>query len=438
MIASPPTHTPGRRRGWPRVLAIIVLLVALLVAWLLLRRAHRTTAPNAPPVAATVLQQPALIARGAYLARAGDCAACHTARGGPPYAGGRSLATPFGAVPAPNLTPDRATGLGDWSFEDFWQAMHEGRGRHGRLLYPAFPYTSYTRVSRDDALALFAWLRTLTPVRQASAPPALAFPYNLRLSLDAWRALYFRPGVFQRDPRQSAQWNRGAYLVQGLGHCNECHVARDSLGAVAGASLSGGQIPMQNWYAPDLSTHANGGLEGWQTQDIVSLLKTGQSARGAAFGPMADVVAQSTQYLRDDDLAAIATYLQSLPARPAPANAPGPDRALIGQGAKLYADRCAACHGTDGNGIAGVYPPLDGNSAVNEPAGINAIRVVLLGGFAPVTVGNPRPYSMPPFAQQLSDAEVAAVVSYVRQAWSNHAGAVADRDVARYRHTPIE
>jgi mono/diheme cytochrome c family protein len=153
---------------------------------------------------------------------------------------------------------------------------------------------------------------------------------------------------------------------------------------------------------------------------------------------MAEVVAQSTQYLRDDDLTAIATYLQSLPARPAPAMTSGPDRAVIGQGAKLYLDRCAACHGADGKGVVGVYPPLDGNSAVSEPAGINAIRVVLLGGFAPVTAGNPRPYSMPPFAQQLSDAEVAAVVSYVRQAWSNHAPAAPERDVARYRHTPIE
>lgn len=439
MTAPGPIPAQRRRRGWLRWLLAIVLLLALLLAWLSLRRAHDTAATNAPPVTAAVLQQPQLIARGAYLARAGDCAACHTARGGAPYAGGRSLATPFGAVSAPNLTPDRATGLGAWTFADFWQAMHEGRGRHGQPLYPAFPYTSYTRVSREDALALFAWLRTLAPVHQVSAPAALEFPYNLRLSLDAWRALYFRPGAFQPDPRQSAQWNRGAYLVQGLGHCNECHMARDSLGASAGTALSGGQIPVQNWYAPDLSTHANGGLEGWQTQDIVALLKTGQSAKGAAFGPMAEVVMQSTQYLRQDDLAAIAGYLQSLPARPAPAaQAARPDRARIDQGAKLYASRCAACHGADGNGVAGVYPPLNGNSAVNEPTGINAIRLVLLGGFAPVTASQPRPYSMPPFAQQLSDAEVAAVVSYVRQAWSNHAPAVADRDVARYRHTPIE
>ena len=427
------------RRGWPVLLAIVVLLLAILAAWWMFHRPRETPAPATPPVTAATLQQPALIDRGAYLALAGDCAGCHTARGGAPYAGGRSLPTPFGVVPAPNLTPDAATGLGGWTFEDFWQAMHEGRGRHGRLLYPAFPYTSYTRVSHDDALALFAWLRTLAPVRQATSKPALEFPYNLRVSLDAWRALYFRPGVYREDPRQSAQWNRGAYLVQGLGHCNECHVARDALGASAGADLSGGQIPVQNWYAPDLSTKANGGLEGWRPQDIIELLKTGQSAKGAAFGPMAEVVMQSTQHLHDEDLAAIATYLQSLPARPPPRRAStSRDHAVIGQGAKLYAARCAACHGADGNGVAGVYPPLDGNSAVNEPSGVNAIRVVLLGGFAPVTAAHPRPYSMPPFAQQLSDADVAAVVSYVRQAWSNHAPGVWERDVAAYRHTPID
>ncbi|MGN2244643.1 c-type cytochrome [Frateuria sp. GZRR33] len=418
--------------------ALVVVAIAV-VAWWLVARHH----PALPPAQTTAarLQDPALIARGAYLATVGDCAACHTAQGGKPYAGGRALPTPFGEVPAPNLTPDDATGLGQWSFDAFWRALHEGVGRDGHALYPAFPYTSYTKVSREDAFALFAYLKTLPPVRNQTGAPSLRFPYDLRASLATWRTLYFRPGEFVPDPKQPAEWNRGAYLVQGLGHCNECHVARDNLGGLpSNETLTGGQIPAQNWYAPDLSTHAHGGLEGWSTDDIVTLLRTGQSRKGAAFGPMADVVMQSTQHMRQDDLRAIAVYLQSLPPRPAPAQ--GGSRvdatALLDRGADLYDRQCSSCHGKDGQGVAGVYPPLAGNSSVIEPTGINAIRIVLLGGFAPTTAAHPRPYSMPPFAQQLSDGDVAAVVTYIRHAWSNNAAPVMERDVAAYRHTPVE
>jgi mono/diheme cytochrome c family protein len=419
-------------------LALVVLLGAG-VAWWLFAQHHAALPPE--QTAAARLQDPQLITRGAYLATVGDCAACHTAQGGKPYAGGRALPTPFGDVPAPNLTPDDATGLGQWSFDAFWRALHEGVGRDGHSLYPAFPYTSYTRVSRQDAFALFAYLKSLPPVRSKTGSPSLRFPYDLDASLATWRALYFRPGEFVPDPRQSAEWNRGAYLVQGLGHCNECHVARDNLGGLpSNETLTGGQIPAQNWYAPDLSTRAHGGLEGWSADDIVALLKTGQSARGAAFGPMADVVMQSTQHMHDDDLRAIATYLQSLP--PRPARAAGGNQVevagLLDHGDKLYAQQCASCHGKDGQGVAGVYPPLAGNASVTEPTGINAIRIVLLGGFAPTTAAHPRPYSMPPFAQQLNDADVAAVVSYIRHAWGNDALPVQERDVATYRHTPVQ
>ena len=298
-------------------------------------------------------------------------------------------------------------------------------------------------MTRDDALAIFAYLQSLPAVHRQSAPPQLRFPYNVRSGLAAWRALYFREGVYQPDPKRSASWNRGAYLVQGLGHCNECHEQRDALGGLrSGASLSGGQIPAQDWYAPDLSTQANGGLAGWSEQDIVDLLKTGQSARGAAFGPMAEVVAQSTQHLRDDDLRAIATYLHALPAPPIPAAGDTTEvansKALVAQGVKVYARHCRDCHGDDGQGVAGVYPPLAGNSAMLEPSGINATRMVLLGGFPPTTAANPRPYSMPPFAQKLDDAEVAAVVSYIRHAWGNQAPAVPERDVGKYRQTPVQ
>ncbi|HEX5304845.1 MAG TPA: cytochrome c [Dyella sp.] len=423
---------------------LVVLVLALgAVGWWLFA-AHRGDASleRAGQLAAGEnLSDPALIARGKYLATVGDCAACHTQRGGAPFAGGHQVPTPFGNIPTPNITPDDETGLGRWSFADFWQALHAGKGRHGEFLYPAFPYTSYTQTTRDDALAMFAYLKSLTPVHQPTKPLGLRFPYSVRGVLGAWRALYFREGVYQPDPSKSPEWNRGAYLVQGLGHCNECHAARDALGGVPDQpALSGGRIPAQDWYAPDLSTRAHGGLHGWSRQDIVDLLKNGQSAKGSAFGPMAEVVSRSTQHMTDADLAAVATYLESLPARPQPAvaaaSAGGPG-AIVKHGHELYDHQCAGCHGKDGNGVAGVYPPLNGNSSVDEPTGINAIRVVLLGGFPPVTAGNPRPYSMPPFAQSLNDADVAAVVSYIRQAWGNRAAPVQERDVGKYRQTPM-
>lgn len=428
-----------KRLRW--VLLAITLLIALLLAWFWFGGAHAPTPRSASKVSAATLAAPALIAKGKYLATVGDCAGCHTAQGGVRYAGGRVLATPFGDIPVPNITPDPETGLGEWSFEDFWQALHAGKGRHGELLYPAFSYTSYTKVHHGDALAIFAWLQSLAPVHQAGQAPSLAFPYSVRNSLKAWRALYFREGEFKPDPAQSVEWNRGAYLVQGLGHCNECHAARDSLGGTRqDVHLAGGQIPVQDWYAPDLSTRANGGLEGWNEQDIVDLLKTGQAAKGAAFGPMAAVVSGSTQHMTDADLRAVATYLQSLPSREQPADGSSlfnPAR-LVKQGEEIYAQHCAECHRKDGSGFAGVYPPLDGNSSVTEPTGINATRMVLLGGFAPVTASNPRPYSMPPFAQQLSDDEVSAVISYIRRSWTNKASVVRPESVSKYRHTPID
>lgn len=430
-------------KKWLLGLLLPVALLGVLLGWLF--SGHGGEPQPASVVSGAVtpatLRDPALIARGRYLSTLGDCAGCHTAQGGAPLAGGGQVATPFGNIPVPNITPDRETGLGSWSFEAFWLALHAGTGRHGELLYPAFPYTSYTKVNRDDALAMFAYLQSLPAVHRANRSPNLEFPYSVRRSVAAWRTLYFRQGEFQPDPGQSAQWNRGAYLVQGLGHCNECHAARDSLGGTPqDEHLTGGQIPQQNWYAPDLSTRQNGGLQGWGEQDIVDLLKTGHSAKGAAFGPMADVVASSTQHMSDVDLRAVATYLGSLPPRPLPAQQKSPFdvAAVVQQGGNVYAKRCADCHGSDGKGVAGIYPPLDGNSSVTEPTGINAIRVVLLGGFAPLTAANPRPYSMPPFAQQLNDDEVAAVVSYIRRGWGNHATMVRPEDVSRYRQTPVD
>jgi mono/diheme cytochrome c family protein len=419
---------------------LLVFVVIVLAAYWRWGQRHQATTAEEPAVAA-MLKDPGVIAKGHYLAVAGDCMSCHTAQGGQAYAGGRLLPTPFGNISVPNITPDAETGLGDWHFEDFWRALHMGVGHDGELLYPAFSYTSFTKVTREDAIAIFAYLQSLPPVHQAAEPSGLRFPYNVRSALTAWRAMYFKPGIYQPDPAQSEAWNRGAYLVQGLGHCNECHAMRGPLGGIdAPVPLTGGQIPAQDWYAPDLSTQANGGLQGWSKRDIVDLLKTGQSSKGAAFGPMANVVANSTQHLRDEDLQSIAEYLQSLPARPAPVAGPVPfdSKSLADHGSDIYAQRCADCHGKDGSGVPGVYPPLNGNAFVVEPTGINAMRAVLLGGFSTVTVENPRPYSMPPYAQQLNDADVAAVVTYIRQAWSNRASSVREGDVAKYRHTPVD
>lgn len=377
--------------------------------------------------------------RGRYLTLAGDCASCHTARGGVPFSGGRAIGTPFGAIVAPNLTPDRETGLGAWHADDFYRAMHEGKGHDDTSLYPVFPFTSYTKVTRADADAIFAYLKSLAPVKRAVPEPTLRWPYSMRSLMASWRALYFDEGEFRPDPKRSAPWNRGAYLVQGLGHCNECHASRNRFGAmVTEPYLAGGIIPTQNWYAPDLSMGRHGGLSGWTEADVVALLKTGRSAKGTALGPMAEVVLQSTQHLTDADLAAMASYLAALPERePAEQreSAAGADD-LARNGKTAYTAHCAQCHGDDGRGKGDAYPALDGNASVTEPTGINAIRIVLSGGFAPATRDNPRPYSMPPFSQKLGDDDAAAVVTYIRQAWSNKASAVSPGDVRAYRSTP--
>jgi len=384
----------------------------------------------------------ALRARGAYLARASDCMACHTRRGGAAYAGGRSIATPFGELISPNLTPDRQTGIGNWSADDFWRALHNGVSKDGRLLYPAFPYTNYTRMPRADADALFAYLQSLPAVNAPNAPHQLRFPYDQQIMLAAWRAIYFRPGSFQPDPQRSAEWNRGAYLVQGPAHCSACHSPRNWLGASEGETLAGALLPMQGWYAPSLTAPQEAGVQQWPAARIVQLLQTGRSGDAGVSGPMAEVVSRSLQHLDAADLGAMAEYLQSLPvsATPAPAtpdNSPA-TRNMLAAGEQLYGRHCADCHGAKGQGQAPAYPALAGNRAVTMLHSVNAVRSVLHGGFAPATAGNPRPYSMPPFGPVLSDTEVAQVLSFVRSAWGNQGAPVSASEVNRYRTVPLD
>ncbi|WP_343731527.1 cytochrome c [Duganella sp.] len=414
-----------------------LLLAAVLIAGALLAQQFLTSDAGPPGAASAALAPAERVARGAYLAKAGDCMACHTTRGGQPYAGGRALQTPFGSVIAPNISADRQTGIGAWTADDFWRALHHGKSRDGRLLYPAFPYPNYTRITRDDADALYAYLQTVPAVHQPSQPHQLRFPFNLQIALAAWRVLYFKPEAFAADRRQSVEWNRGAYLVQGLGHCSACHSARNPLGAQDGESLSGGMIQAQGWYAPSLNARGD-----WQQDHLTALLKTGTAPRATVFGPMAEVVQQSLQYLNDSDIKAIAIYLQSLPPdRPPPTferDSSTEAVAFLAAGARLYEKHCVDCHGASGAGMTPGYPPLAGNQSLTMDNAVNPIRIVLNGGFAPATAGNPRPYSMPPFGHLLNDTEVAQLVSYLRSAWGNNAPPVNGTDVNRYRAIPLD
>ena len=418
-----------------RLLFALVLLLALAAAlvWML----NFWTGPriqDLPPTAPPGADQ---VARGAYLARVGNCMLCHTARGGAAYAGGRPIATPFGTVFSSNLTPDARTGIGGWSAAHFRRALHEGRSRDGRLLYPAFPYNHTTLVTGADADALFDYLRSLRAVDQPNLPHRLRWPYNTQAALAVWRALYFSPEKFQEDPAHTPEWNRGAYLVRGLGHCGACHTARNALGGTAALTdLSGGLIPMQNWYAPSLSSRNQAGVAEWPLAEIEQLLATGTSPRATVQGPMAEVVLHSLQHLEPGDIRAIAVFLKSLPPTPGdtdPREVPLAGDALLARGGKLYEQKCADCHGARGQGVPNAYPALAGNRAITLPVTANLVQVVLNGGFAPATRGNPRPFGMPPFATQLSDADVAAVLSFVRASWGNRAAPLSELDVARQR-----
>ncbi|MDB5991513.1 MAG: cytochrome c, partial [Herbaspirillum sp.] len=340
----------------------------------------------------------------------------------------------------PNLTADPETGIGAWDRNDFWRALHDGKSKDGSLLYPAFPFPNFTRITRTDANAMFAFFQTIPAVRQKNIAPDLRFPYNQRWLLYGWRALYFTPGSYVDNSGQSVAWNRGAYLTLGLGHCSDCHSPRNDLGGTSmRTELGGGVIPVLNWYAPPLNGNRESGLGGWAPAHLSALLTTGVAPRRAVSGPMGEVIGRSLQYLNQEDIAAMALYMQSLPQQmPPPREDPEsvlPDRRqeVMTLGAKLYESHCAACHQADGKGVADVYPALAGSTALTLGGGVDAIHLVLAGGFAPSTAGNPRPYGMPPFGQALKDAEVAMVVSYIRNAWGNSGNLISPVEVGKYR-----
>lgn len=382
-----------------------------------------------PPALPAAAATDARIARGAELAVLGNCAGCHSQRGAAAFSGGEPLATPFGTVHAGNLTPDAATGLGGWTADDFWQALHHGRGRDGRRLVPAFPYTSYTQLPREDSDALFAYFQSLPAVQRARPAQALRFPYGTQPALALWQWLWFRPADTAKatgtPPAADPVLARGRLLVTGLGHCLECHAPRNRWGARSD-DPSGALMPEQDWWAPSLHP-----LPGQQAADIVALLRDGRHGQAAAVGPMARVVQQSTRHWRDADLQAAARYLLSLPPQPAAAPAPAAAAETLALGRQLYARHCADCHGRQGEGLrrAGALriTPLAGNPAIGQPHPGTLVQMLRHGGFGAGSGGQAPAYGMPPLA--LSAAEQAAVLTWLRQTWGPRASAVGPRDL---------
>ncbi len=474
-------------------LAVFLALLLLMACGLLFREIiatdlTATEATNTPAKGLNgaknnvITQNDLQVQRGAYLAKVGNCAACHTARGGAAFSGGKAISTPFGTVYTSNITPDAATGIGKWSADAFYRAMNEGRSADGHLLTPAFPYPNYTHITRADSDDLYSYfMHGVTPVAQANKAHDLPFPFNTQFALAFWRTLFFEKGDAVADSASKNTINtiaakaintkatgdaenlkqqvktadsdiqRGAYLVRGLGHCSACHAERNALGASVNNQFSdqllgGALMPMRDWYASSLVDPSEAGSAHLPRQDVVALLKTGIAPSASMLGPMAEVVAGSTQFWTDADLNATAAYLQSLPQVSAPINEKSPTKStssdkskpvLFDKGAELFTQHCATCHGEQGQGmrVEGnvALPALAGNRAVKLHNTTNLVRIVLAGGYAPSTAGNPSPFGMPPFAHVLNDEAIAAVTTYIRHAWGNQADSVTATDVVRQR-----
>ncbi|MFM0695736.1 cytochrome c [Paraburkholderia graminis] len=391
---------------------------------------------------------PALVQRGAYLAKAGDCAACHTAPKGKPFAGGLPMNTPMGQIYTTNITPDSQTGIGGYTEQDFARAMREGVAKDGHNLYPAMPYPSYAKVNDDDMKALYAYFMSgVAPVQQANREADIAWPLNMRWPLKLWNMVFLEKGVYQNKPGKDVAWNRGAYLIQGLGHCGSCHTPRGiafqekALDESGSAFLTGSLL--DGWFATNLTGEHNVGLGRWNDQDLQAFLKTGANRHATAFGSMTSVINNSTQALNDTDIAAMTTYLKSLP--PAGGNGAPPytydpqatkvslNRPANDAGARVYTAYCMHCHGVDGRGFAPMLAPLAGNPNVLEKDASSLINVTLNGTEDLVIGGIPAPYPMPKYAPVLTDQQIADVLTFVRAGWNNGAPAVTAADVTKLR-----
>ena len=371
------------------------------------------------------------VRRGQYLVAAGDCMSCHLREGGEPFAGGLALKTPFGVIYSSNITPDPQTGIGAWTGEQFYHAMHDGKGVHGENLYPAFPYPWFRRASRADDDAIFAYLKTTPAVMYTPPQNQLPFPLSIRSMVGAWNLLFFDSRDYRTDPGQSAEWNRGAYLVNGLGHCGGCHTPKNTFGGdKSRQNLYGGDL--DNWVAPDLTSNTRTGLGRWNIEDITEFLRTGRNAHAAAGGAMADVITYSTSLMNDDDRRAIATYLKGEAASPDSATSP-PDAGAMQRGAEIYSDACASCHLENGVGQPRLFPPL-GHDAVLQQADPTGLEHLILAG---VRVGTspsrPSPLTMPSFAWKLTDQEIADVSTFIRNGWGNRAAPISATAVGEVR-----
>jgi mono/diheme cytochrome c family protein len=377
-----------------------------------------------------------LIERGRYLAILGDCAGCHTAANGAPFAGGVALLTPFGTLVAPNITSDPDTGIGNMTNDEFLAVLHEGRGHEGRRLYPAMPYPAYTKMTDEDVLALRAYFATVAPVSNRVVSNQLPFPLNIRFAMVFWNGLNFTPGRYQPNPQKSAAWNRGAYIVEGPAHCGTCHTPKTLLGGDKNsAALTGATL--QGWFAPDITNDRRKGIGGWSADDLFQYLKTGTNKWTLASGPMAEAVSHSTSRMNDEDILAIATYLKDSgqggpSARPEPIDA---GNSAMRAGAAIYKDSCAACHKDSGEGEINLFPRLVGSALVQSDDPTTLVRVVLHGTRAVSTSGAPTAPAMPAFDWRLEDAQVAAVLTYIRNNWGNAAGSVPTSAVASQRAT---
>jgi mono/diheme cytochrome c family protein len=374
------------------------------------------------------------VSRGRYLAILGDCAGCHTRAHGAAYAGGVAFPSPFGTIYSTNITPDKKTGIGGWTAGQFDRALHDGIAADGHHLYPAFPYVYFSRLTRRDTDDLFAFLHSLKPVDQPPTPNRLMFPFNIRAGLVFWNWLYRPKAPPNIDPSAPAQWKRGEYIVNGLGHCGDCHTPKDILlGDITAKALQGGV--MDNWYAADLTGNRHWGLGKWNRDDVVRFLATGRNRYATAAGDMQEKVTLSTSRMTGQDRAAIAVYLKSLPADKSQAPQ-APKAARMAEGRAIFVARCQACHQPPGEadrpGSLPDYPKLGGDTLILGRDPTTVVRIILQGAEGAVTPNDKTGFSMPAFPV-LSDEQVAAVATYIRNSWGNRAGPVTAHAVKTLR-----
>lgn len=427
------------RRSVRTVAVVVVVLAIAVAAWVTWNMAHVAsvqTPPALPVAAGRTLLEPiaddvpnaAQLRRGQYLVRLGDCLSCHTAPDGKPFAGGVGLNTPFGVIYSSNITSDKNAGIGGWSKDQFYAAMHDGIRADGQHLYPAFPYPWFRRVSREDDDAIFAYLQTTPPSNAQPPPNRLPFPFNQRRLLAVWNKLFLDRSTDAAPANQSAEWQHGADIVNGLGHCSGCHTPKNAFGADKSSQAFHGAA-IDNHFAPDLTANSRTGLGSWSLEDIAQYLKDGRNARASAGGPMADVITFSMSMLSDEDRHAVATYLKSLPAS-GDENSKAPDDAAMRRGAAIYSDACSGCHLSDGRGQPGYFPPLGHNAVVQQNDASGVLHILLAGSRVGPGTKIVSPMTMPSFAWKLSDAEIADVLTFLRNSFGNRAAAV-DADAVK-------